>query len=57
MSSAFADGRDQVLVHWDSLRRNAAITAELDVATSSAKAAEELKLIRPVLNEGYVCHI
>lgn len=38
-------------MHWDTLRRNAAITAELDVAASSAKAAEELKLVRPEVND------
>ncbi|KAK3114933.1 MutS protein 1 [Teratosphaeriaceae sp. CCFEE 6253] len=43
--------RAQVLENLMKLRRNAAVLDELDVACSSATAAKDRNLVRPVLNE------
>ncbi|KAI9803470.1 MAG: hypothetical protein M1825_001813 [Sarcosagium campestre] len=49
----FAELREQVLRNLLSLRRNAAILDELDIACSFAALAEEQGLVRPIVNLGH----
>ena len=53
----FGKLRAEVLENLMKLRRNAAVLDELDVACSSATAAEQKSFVRPVLNEGTSHHI
>jgi DNA mismatch repair ATPase MutS len=49
--------RDKVIKSLVSLRHNAAVLDELDVACSFATLAEEQRLVRPILNYGTTHHI
>jgi DNA mismatch repair ATPase MutS len=53
----FARLRDEVIKNLVSLRRNAAVLDELDVACSFANLAEEQHLARPILSYGTAHHI
>jgi DNA mismatch repair ATPase MutS len=49
--SAFQELREAVTIQATTLRRNARIIDELDVTLGFAELAEEMNLIRPVVNE------
>jgi DNA mismatch repair ATPase MutS len=53
----FAALRDKVIRNLVTLRRNAAVLDELDVAGSSAVLAREQRLVRPVLDYGTATHV
>jgi len=56
-SKVFHSLREDVIHNLVTLRRNAAVLDELDVACSFATLAKEHRLIRPLLNNGSTHHI
>jgi DNA mismatch repair ATPase MutS len=48
---AFQELREAVTIQATTLRRNARIIDELDVTVGFAELAEEMNLVRPVVNE------
>jgi DNA mismatch repair ATPase MutS len=49
--AAFQELREAVTIQATTLRRNARIIDELDVTLGFAELAEEMNLVRPVVNE------